>query len=270
MLKSTLLKDIPHGFFTRQGGVSEGRFASLNFASERGDPSDHIAKNRQIALETLDCPDSPLIMVHQVHGNQALPVTAPWPKDENGATCLPKADALVTATPGLVLGVITADCVPVLLYDPQASIIGAAHAGWRGAVSGILSATVAAMETLGARASHILGAVGPCIHQLSYEVGKEVYNECLTSCRDAALFFQPSLTENHYYFDLPGFAAYCLVQAGVNSIESLPYNTYENDEIFFSYRRSTHRNDLPTGNQLSAIGLPRTHGSLPLLPEDAM
>jgi YfiH family protein len=221
----------------------------------KGDNPNHVARNREIVLESLGMPSHPLLLLRQVHGTQVLTVSQPWPLDEANQTLVPEADALATSTPGLALGILTADCAPVLFYDPEALVIGAAHAGWRGALKGILPATVTAMEQLGADPARILAAIGPCIHPQSYEVGEEVYATFISQSANNAAFFKPNERKHHYLLDLPGFVTYSLRQAGLKHIECLPFNTYKHPDLFFSYRRSTHQQEPATGNQISIIAL---------------
>lgn len=242
---------VRHAFFTRAGGVSEGLYGSLNVGFGSDDAPENVAENRRRAMAALDRPPTALHTVHQVHGNDVVQVEGdPW--DPKAA---PKADALVTDRPGAVLGIMTADCVPVLFADPSAGVIGAAHSGWRGTVVGVLSAVVDAMETLGAARRNIHAAVGPAIAQMSYEVGPEFPGPFLE--RDAAneAFFVPSERAGHHMFDLTGCVVSQLRALALASIDHLDLDTCADSERFFSYRRSTHRGEPDYGRGLSVISL---------------
>lgn len=243
------LPQIAHGFFTRQGGVSTGIYASLNCGSGSDDAPQNVAENRRIAMMRMGLPETTLCTVHQVHGNDVVFVTKPWASGNRA-----KADGMVTRTPGIALGVLAADCAPVLFADPAARVVGACHSGWQGAFKGVPEATVQAMVRLGARPSSIRAAVGPCIAQASYEVGAEFRDRFLA--RDAALrrFFVPSPKDGHFMFDLAAFIVDRLAEAGVQA-ERLNRDTYTDPDSFFSYRRTTHRGEPDYGRQLSAIAL---------------
>jgi YfiH family protein len=251
MIQSELLGDgesgIRHGFFTRQGGVSEGIYTSLNCGLGSADAREAVAENRARVARRLGGDPARLLSVHQVHSPLALIVDAPWP------AAAPKADALVTRTPGLAVGVLAADCAPVLFADPEARVVGAAHAGWRGALSGVIEATLDAMESLGARRDRIGAAVGPCISQEAYEVGKEFQATFLQADPANAVFFGQGADEDHVQFDLPGYCLQRLRSAGIAKSESLAVCTYSNESNFFSYRRSTHRGEPDYGRQISAM-----------------
>ncbi len=228
-----------HGFFTREGGVSTGNFASLNGNLKGGDSPQSVAENRRRAMATLGAHH--MVGLHQIHGTAVLTVTT---GTESGA----QADAMVTALPGVALGIITADCTPVLFADPQARIIGAAHAGWRGAVAGILEETIAAMRALGAQ--HIQAAIGPCIGPASFEVGPEVraaVDEIDHPC------FSPGQADR-WWFDLPALCEARLRRAGANQVTHATADTYK-DERFWSHRRRTHAGGHPIGHQMSVITL---------------
>jgi YfiH family protein len=188
---------VRHGFFTRRGGVSEGLFASLNCGPGSGDLPERVRRNREIAAGRLDLPESRLLTCRQVHGARAVAVDGPWPHDNP-----PQADAIVTSTPGLAIGVLSADCAPILLHDPTARVVGAAHGGWRGALHGVAEAVVAAMEGLGARRQDIRAAIGPCIGPLSYEVGPEFPQPFLAEKPASADCFAPAPRAGHWLFDL--------------------------------------------------------------------
>jgi YfiH family protein len=238
----------PHGFFTRAGGVSTGRFATLNCAlSGRDDPA-AVAENRARARRALGGPT--LVGLFQVHGADVVTVDEPWGDDAR-----PRADALVTRRRGIALGIVTADCAPVLLLDAEAGVIGAAHAGWRGALAGVLEATVAAMEQLGASPGRITAAIGPTIRQTNYEVAADLRDAVLAADPAHARFFADGDRPGRWRFDLPGFCAAQLARAGITRVIDLGLDTYAEPERFFSYRRATHQGAGPIGHQLSAIAL---------------
>ena len=241
-LQARALKGTPHGFMTRRGGVSSGLVEGLNCGFGAEDDPAAVRENRRRAAEAV-LPGTALVSLHQVHSPEVVTVETLWSDDER-----PKADALVTARKGLLLGIVTADCAPVLLTDPGAAVIGAAHAGWRGAQGGVIEATVAAMEALG---EAICAAVGPCIAQPSYEVGGDMR----ARFADAdARFFAPG-AQGHWQFDLPGYVASRLVESRVGQVEVLPHDTYADPGRFYSFRRATHRGEPTYGRQLSLIGL---------------
>ncbi|MEN3974629.1 peptidoglycan editing factor PgeF [Emcibacter sp. SYSU 3D8] len=241
---------VVHGFFTRQGGVSNGIYASLNCGPGSDDLPQHVAENRRVAMDLLGMPESMLCTVHQVHGDDVVFVTKPWT-----AGSRPKADAMVTRAPGVALGVLAADCAPVLFADPVARVVGACHAGWQGAFKGVAQATVQAMVRLGSRPAAIRAAIGPCIAQQSYEVGPEFRARFVLKYDAFQHFFSPSPKPGHFLFDLPGFIEARLAEAGVGTIERLGIDTYSDADRFFSYRRTTHRGEPDYGRQLSAIAL---------------
>lgn len=233
----------PHGFFTRAGGVSEGRFASLNCSlNGRDDPAAAI-ENRRRATAALGF--ETLLGLVQVHGADVAVADAPWKER-------PRADALVTNKPGLLLGIVTADCAPVLFAAP--GVVGAAHAGWRGAVAGVLEATVDAMVGLGADPAQISAAIGPCIRQPSYEVAADMRDAALAEDAEAARFFADGARPGRWWFDLAGYCAARLARRGIVA-ETLATDTLAEPERFFSHRRATLAQDQPVGHQLSAIGL---------------
>ena len=246
VIRAEVLADIPHGFLGRRGGVSTGAIAGLNIGHGAEDDAEAVAENRRRAVAAV-LPGAPLATVYQVHSPDVVEVRAPWPHDER-----PRADAMATDRPGLLLGVVTADCAPVLLADREAGIIGAAHAGWRGAHGGVLENTVAAMEKLGASAQRIVAAIGPAIAQASYEVDARFRENFGPD--DEALFLPGRA--GHWQFDLEGYAAARLRAAGVGTIEALGLDTYPDEDRFFSYRRATHRGEPTYGRQFSLIGLP--------------
>ena len=240
---------IAHGFFGRKGGVSSGIYSSLNCGPGSGDERSSVIENRNRASAALS-PGAPLVTLYQVHSADVVTVTAPWEIAAN-----PKADALATNKKGIVLGILTADCAPVLLADPDARVIGAAHAGWGGALAGVADSVVAAMERLGARRERISAAVGPCISRASYEVGPEFKPRFLAADPANERFFEPSKREGHWQFDLPAYVAHRLRQSGIVAVETLPVCTYTDEAELFSYRRTTHRKEADYGRQLSAITL---------------
>ena len=242
---------LAHGFFGRIGGASDGVYASLNCGPGSRDDRAHIEENRRRALAALaEGTPAELVTLAQVHSPEVVTVTVPWSMSE-----APKADAMVTDRPGIALGVLAADCTPVLLADPAARIIGAAHAGWGGAFGGVIAGVVAAMEQLGADRNAVRAAIGPCIGQESYEVGPEFEARFGAADPTTRRFFVPSPRPNHWRFDLEAYVASRLHDAGVMTVEPLSVDTYTHPEKFFSFRRTTHRNESDYGRQLSAIML---------------
>jgi YfiH family protein len=241
---------VRHAFFTRRGGVSEDHFSSLNCGFGSGDRLEHVARNRAIAMEKLGLPDAPLVTCHQIHSAAAILVEEPWPPAE-----APRADGLVTRMRGVALGVLAADCAPVLFADPEAGVVGAAHAGWRGALGGILEATIARMEELGARHDRIRAAIGPCIGRRSYEVGAEFVEAFIAADAENRSFFAPARRERHAMFDLEGYIARQLARAGVASVGRVRRDTAAEEDSFFSYRRASLRGEPVYGRGLSAIAL---------------
>lgn len=240
-----------HAFFTRDGGVSDGLYASLNCGFGSADNPDNVAVNRRRAMDGLGLGGEALVTVYQVHSPRAVAVTAPWPSGETP----PEADALVTDRPGIALGVLAADCAPVLFADGEAGVVGAAHAGWRGAQGGVLKATVEAMVGLGAQASCIAAAIGPCIHQPSYEVGAEFRAAFVDGDPATADLFITGARDGHFQFDLPGYVAQRLTGLGLAMVEVVPHDTCADPDRFFSYRRSTRHEEADYGRGLSAIVL---------------
>jgi polyphenol oxidase len=250
MLCSPLLSAIPglrHAFFTRDGGVSDGIYGGLNGGlGSRDDPA-NVHENRRRMAELIGVLPAQFLSVHQIHSPDAVVATGPW----QGPT-RPKADAIVTRTEGLAIGITAADCGPILLVDPNARVIGAAHAGWKGALTGILESTIEAMEKLGAERNSMVAAIGPLIRQPSYEVGGEFVERFIESDADNAMFFLPAAREEHAMFDLAGFIRMRLENAGVLMIDDLGVDTYS-DERFYSYRRSVHRQEPDYGRHVHAI-----------------
>ena len=253
MLKAQILSALPgirHGFFTRSGGVSDGVYASLNGGVGSQDAPDNVAENRARMAASLGVTPDRLLTAYQIHSPQVVLAEMPWPPQER-----PRADAIVTRTPALAIGVSTADCGPVLMADPQARVVGAAHAGWRGALTGVIEATVAAMEDLGADRARIVAAAGPMIRQPNYEVGSDFIECFVASEPDNARFFVPGERAGHALFDLGGFIIERLRQAKVEQIEDLGLCTYADPAQFYSYRRTTHRAEPDYGRHVNAIAL---------------
>lgn len=244
------LSAVRHAFYTRRGGVSEGIYDSLNCGLGSGDVRDAVIENRRRAMAFLDLPEAALATNFQIHSPDVMVVDKVWPRDER-----PKADAMVTRTPGVALGILTADCAPILFADETARVIGAAHAGWRGAISGVAEATVAAMTKLGADIGRIRAAIGPCIAQASYEVGPEFPGPFLARDRDHARFFTPSPRLGHFMFDLSGYLELRLKAIGIGEIETVARDTCAEADMFFSYRRTTLAGGKDYGRGLSAIAL---------------
>ncbi len=241
---------ITHAFFMRQGGVSEGSFASLNCGWKSGDDVRKVAENRcRIAAIMRVMPEN-LLTCHQTHSANVMSVTGAWNPVER-----PEADAMVTDRPGLALGILTADCVPILFADPVARVIGAAHAGWRGTLGGVVENTVRAMQKLGADPKHIAAALGPCIWQESYEVGPEFPAPFLAQDAAYRRFFIPATRAQHHMFDLPGLVAAKLAAAGIMQVAASPADTFAHQDQYYSYRRNTLQQVKGTGSLMSAIAL---------------
>lgn len=247
VIRTAALGGVPHGFFGRRGGVSGGVVAGLNVGSGSEDDPAAVAENVRLASSAV-LPGAMLSRAFQVHSALAV-VAEPWPMDARL-----KADALVTDRPGLLLGIVTADCAPVLLADREARVIGAAHAGWRGAIDGVTDAAIVAMEGLGARREHIVAAVGPCIAQASYEVD-DAFRERLAAADPANDRFFRDGPANRPHFDLEAYVLFRLAAAGIRRAEGLGLDTYADPARFFSYRRATHRGEQDYGRQFSLIGL---------------
>lgn len=245
---------VPHGFFTRRGGVSSGPFASLNCSLSSPDDPDAVRRNRARVADALGLPPDALVGLRQVHGDTVVTVTTPWLAGQGQA-----ADAMVTDRPGIGLGIITADCAPVLFMDRVAGVVGAAHAGWRGAVAGVLEATVKAMAALGASASGVVAAVGPCIGQASYEVGPDLRDAVLARSSTDARFLVPGQRPDRWQFDLAGYCAARLREAGVGQVVVTGIDTLADEDRFFSHRRRTLAGAGPIGHQISVIRLTSDH-----------
>jgi polyphenol oxidase len=244
-LRSAVLEGAAHGFMTRRGGISTGAVAGLQCGLGAGDDEDAVRANRALAVAAV-APGGTLVTPYQVHSPDVAVATDPWAWEDR-----PRADAVVTDRPGLLLGIVTADCAPVLFADVEAGVVGAAHAGWRGAHGGVLENTLAAMESLGARRERIAAAIGPTIAQPSYEVDQGFRDQF--TCGDARCFTPGR--EGHWQFDLPAYCAKRLAQAGVDRIDDLARDTYAEPDRFYSFRRATHLGEPNYGRQLSLIAL---------------
>jgi polyphenol oxidase len=244
------LPGVSHGFFTREGGVSVGHYASLNGGIGSDDSAAHVAENRARMAAALGVEPNRLVTLYQIHSPHVVVAEAPWPIEAR-----PRADAVVTRVPGLAVGVSTADCGPILLAEPDARVVGAAHAGWRGALSGVAEATIAAMERLGAARERIRAALGPMIRQSNYEVGPDLIDRYAAEDPASAAFFMPASRPSHALFDLAGYVAARLRRAGIPHIEDVGLCTYADPSLFFSYRRATHRAERDYGRHVNAIAL---------------
>jgi YfiH family protein len=246
ILTSDLLSPVRHGFFTRRGGASSGIFSGLNCGLGSSDQSEIVAINRARVAEAMDIPPENLATVFQVHSSDVLPLDSASGHERT------RADAMVTATPGIALAVLTADCQPVLFADPEAQVIGAAHAGWKGALGGILEATLDRMEALGAERTRIMAAIGPSISQRAYEVGPEFLDTFLAEGAASSRFFVNG-QDDRYHFDLVGYSLDRLRKAGIAEAEWIHQCTYSDPERFYSYRRSVHRKEADYGRLISTI-----------------
>ncbi|HMK79447.1 MAG TPA: peptidoglycan editing factor PgeF [Xanthobacteraceae bacterium] len=253
MIQSEALAALPnirHAFFTRAGGVSQGIYASLNGGLGSSDAPENVRENRARMAAVVGVAPTHLVSCYQIHSPNVIVAEAPWTREN-----APRADALVTRQKGLAIGVSTADCGPVLFADGEAGIIGAAHAGWKGALTGVLEATIVAMERLGASRTRIIAAIGPLIRQPNYEVGAEFVARFRDADAMNEKFFIPALRANHAMFDLPGFIRSRLERAEIKSIDDLGLCTYAEPARFFSYRRTTHRGEGDYGRHVNAIAL---------------
>ena len=248
VIRARALTGIAHGFLGRRGGVSTGIVAGLNCGLGSDDDPTTIADNRRLAADAV-LPDATLVGVFQVHGADVETVTQPWTDAYR-----PRADAMVTDRPGLLLGILTADCAPVLFADTAAGVVGAAHAGWKGALAGVTDATLFAMEALGADRARVGAAIGPCIARASYEVDDAFLRRFEAADRANERFFSPART-GHHHFDLEAYVAHRLAAAGVRQVEALGLDTYADATRFYSFRRATHRGEADYGRQISLIGL---------------
>jgi YfiH family protein len=248
--QSLALTGIRHAFFTRAGGVSGGLYASLNGGTGSKDDASHVAENRARMAAALGVEPQRFLTLYQVHSPEVVVAETPWAADAR-----PRADAIVTKMRALAIGVTTADCGPILFADPNARVIGAAHAGWRGALSGVIEATVAAMERLGAARARIRAVIGPMIRQANYEVGADLIARFADEDSASSRFFAPATREGHALFDLSGYVGARLQRAGVGHIEDIGLCTYADADRFFSYRRTTHRAEPDYGRHVNAIVL---------------
>jgi YfiH family protein len=253
MLQAQSLTNLPgvrHAFFTRAGGVSKGIYESLNSGVGSNDKPENVNENRARMAASLGVTADRFLTAYQIHSPTVTVAETPW-----SAADRPRADAIVTRTPGLAIGVSTADCGPVLMTDPEARVIGAAHAGWRGALTGVIEAAVAAMETLGAKRNRIVAAVGPMIRQPNYEVGQDLLDRFVAAEPDNVRFFAPAQRPGHRMFDLAGYVVSTLQHAGIERIEDIGHCTYADPAQFYSYRRATHRAEPDYGRHVNAIVL---------------
>ncbi len=241
---------IQHGFFTRRGGVSSGVLSSLNCGFGSNDTPENVAENRNRAMAKINCSADTLNTVYQIHSPDVVVADKAWTRDDR-----PKADAIITNVKNLAIGILTADCTPVLFADLETGIIGAAHAGWKGALGGVLENCVGAMESIGAKRSQITAVIGPCIHQKSYEVGPEFKSTFLDHAATNVQFFKSSERDQHSLFDLPGFVSSRLKSLNIAEVDDVAIDTYADKDRFYSYRRTTHLNEQDYGRGLSAIVL---------------
>ncbi|OQW77341.1 MAG: polyphenol oxidase [Proteobacteria bacterium ST_bin13] len=248
-IRAKALGEVPHGFLARRGGVSTGAMASLDMGRRGQPPTAELIENQRRAIAAV-APGSVIVTLYQVHSADAVIITEP-----HGDHLRPQADAMVTNRPGLLLGILTADCAPVLLVDSAAGVIGAAHAGWKGAIGGVTEATIAAMEQLGADRHRIAAAIGPCIARASYEVDDGFAARFAADDPANERFFSPG-KPGHHQFDLEAYVAHRIAAAGIRTVEMLGLDTYADEERFFSFRRATHRSEPDYGRQISLIGLP--------------
>ena len=249
VIRTVSLGRLPHGFLGRRGGISVGECVGLNVGYGSHDDHEAIAGNRRLAIAAI-LPEAELATVHQVHSADVAVADSAWPQDER-----PRADAMVTDTPNLLLGILTADCAPVLFADHHGVVVGAAHAGWRGALAGVTDATIEAMEQLGSRREHIHAAVGPCVGQPSYEVDEDFRSRFIHADPDNKRFFVEG-PAGKPHFDLEAYVVHRLIAAGIGEVEALNLDTYAEADRFYSFRRATHRGEADYGRQLSAIGIP--------------
>lgn len=250
-LHSDQLTGTVHGFFTRRGGVSTGCYNSLNCGLSNNDDPAAIAENRRRVMHELGLSPTALTSFRQIHGNAVLPLSAPIPAAER-----PSADGMVTTTPGVALGVLGADCAPILFSDPIAKVIGAAHSGWKGTLLDIGTQTLLAMEALGASRNNIQAVIGPAIAGESYEVAPDFPAPFIAKSHALKQFFSPSIKAGHHMFDLTGCIAFQLEQSGIGAVHIMPHDTYREADLFFSNRRTTHLGEGGFGLQISVIALP--------------
>ena len=253
MIHAVSLQSLPgirHAFFTRRGGVSGGVYESLNGGVGSRDASAHVAENRALMATALGVRPDNFLTAYQIHSPDVVTIEQPWAPDAR-----PRADALVTRIPSIAIGVSTADCGPILFADANARVIGAAHAGWRGAFTGVVEATIAAMEKIGAERNNIVAAAGPMIRQPNYEVGPEFVERFKADSAANQRFFAPSAKNGHAMFDLAGYIAARLSAAGIAQVEDIGRCTYADADVFYSYRRSVHRSESDYGRHINAIAL---------------
>ncbi len=253
-LRSTYFNEQPnlkHGFFTRQGGVSKGIYASLNCGPGSLDSLEAVTENQRRACESLELSHTNLVTLQQVHSAKSIIITEALPNRKNP----PQADAMVTRTPGLILGILTADCAPILFCDVTHGVIGAAHAGWKGALNGVVEGTVSAMLKIGANTNDIVASIGPCIAKTSYQVGVEFYTLFVGPDSKASRFFQREPHSDKYMFDLSGYIRARLIKVGIARVETFQNDTYEQVKLFFSCRRNTHHKLTDYGRMISAIAI---------------
>lgn len=248
-IRAAALGAVRHGFLGREGGVSTGAHAGLNVGLGSDDDPEAIHENRRRAAAAV-ASGAALVTLHQVHSPDAIAVSHAFPDDAR-----PHADALVTDRPGLLLGILTADCVPVLFADAEARVIGAAHAGWKGALHGVTDATLEAMEALGARRERIAAAIGPCIARASYEVDDDFLRRFAAVDPATERFFTDGVRPGHHQFDIEAYVVARLAAAGLTRIEALGLDTYADEDRFYSFRRATHRGEPGYGRQISLIAL---------------
>jgi YfiH family protein len=249
-LTSSNLSGIRHGFFTRKGGVSGGIYASLNCGWGSHDDPAHVRENRERVARHFGIAGTQLLSLYQVHGDKVITVESVWARENN-----PQADAMVTRKPGIAIGVLAADCVPVLFADMKNGVIGAAHAGWKGAFAGVIGQTVNAMLALGADSQTIHAAIGPCIGPKSYEVSTEFREKFLSRDANFTRYFAAGMRPEHFLFDIRAFVRMLLAEAGVDHVNTLENDTYIEEDTFFSFRRTTHKEEPDYGRQISAIML---------------
>jgi len=244
------LPGISHGFFTRNDGVSTGIYQSLNCGAGTKDATENVHENRKRVAAAVNTQEGNLVSLHQVHGDVVVNVTTPWDMQSR-----PQADAMVTSKRGIALGILTADCVPVLFADKQNGIIGAAHAGWKGAFGGVVEQTLKSMQALGAQLEHIAAAIGPAIGHQSYQVGAEFRDTFIQRSPANDVFFTPSSEQGYFLFNIKGFVRKVLADSNVLDVNTLANDTYLEEGGFFSYRRATHRKEADYGRQISVIML---------------
>jgi len=252
MIKDKTLSEIDfidHAFFTRENGVSKDIYESLNCGYGSNDSKENVEENRNIVLENITNAKY-LCNLHQTHSNKVIQVTETWKYPD-----LPKADAMVTNIPNIIIGILTADCVPILLCDTQEKIIAAAHSGWKGTATGIIQNTIEKMVEMGADKKNITASIGPSIQQESYEVDLDFKNNFQNLVKNSERFFVPSSNRNHYLFDLPHCVENILQENGIDNISNLKIDTYSNNDLFYSYRRATHKNENDYGRQISVISI---------------